>query len=116
MKAFFRKLISREKLTGLAFASSVGNLISFAVGLMITTLFTHQTYERRALKNLFGILPRKKVVTHVLPEWLEWTLGILIGFIVMEFIKHLISERIHLQIWRKITGARGGEDKKDLNT
>jgi hypothetical protein len=43
-------------------------------------LTTYQTVERRALKNLFGILPRQTVIVHRLPEWLEWTLSILLGY------------------------------------
>ena len=54
------------------------------VGLLEMVLTTYETVERRALKNLLGMPPRKKVVVHWLPEWLAWTLAVNLELVVMD--------------------------------
>ena len=61
-------------------------------------LTTYQVVERRALKNLFGILLRHTVVVHRLPEWLEWTLSILLGYLVMELVRYIIQNNRYLRL------------------
>jgi hypothetical protein len=66
------------------------NFVGYVAGSLVMVLTTYETVEHRALNNLFGTLPRKTVVVHWLPEWLEWTLAVFLGFVVMELVRHLI--------------------------
>ena len=38
------------------------------------------------------------VVVHWLPEWLEWTLAVFLGFVVMELVRHLIGSNKFLRL------------------
>ena len=108
MKEFIQHSFSKKKLQQLLVASTFGNFIGFLVGSVVTGLFTYQVYERRALKNIFGILPREKVVVHMLPEWLEWLLATLLGFIVMELVSYFINFKIYKLLWNRLRGQNSG--------
>lgn len=111
MHEFIRNTFSRQKLQHLYAKAAVSNFVGYVAGSTVTMLTTYQTIERRALKNLFGILPRQTVVVHRLPEWLEWTLSILLGYLVMEFVRYIIKSNKHLLLShsaaREITGDDG---------
>ena len=96
MKRFFRNTINRRKLQQLCLNTALGNFVAYAVGSFVMVLTTYHSVERRALKNLFGILPRKEVVVHRLPEWLEWALAVFLGYLVMEFVRYIIESNKHL--------------------
>jgi hypothetical protein len=49
--------------------------------------------ERRAITNLFGVLPRKKIVVHTVPHWLEWLLALIVGYLVMEAVRYWFNNR-----------------------
>ena len=91
LNEFAKETFGKKKLKKLFVSSTVGNFIGFLAGSVVTTLFTYRIYERKGLKNLYGILPREKVVVHMLPGWLEWLLATLLGFIVMEFVSYTIK-------------------------
>jgi hypothetical protein len=79
-------------------------------------LTTYQTVERRALKNLFGILPRQTVVVHRLPEWLEWGLSILLGYLVMELVRYIVSNyKSLLQLERTAPNEVGDDGEQPTN-
>lgn len=90
MREFIRNTFSLRKLRELCVNTTLSNFIGYLAGSLVMVLTTYESVERRALKNLFGILPRKTVVVHRLPEWLEWTLAVLLGYIVMELVRHTI--------------------------
>jgi hypothetical protein len=90
MRKFVRSAFSFRKLKKLCVNTAVGNFVGYAAGSLVTLLTTYQTVERRGFKNLFGILPRHTVVVHRLPQWLEWTLSILLGYLVMELVRYII--------------------------
>ena len=71
MNDFIKATLNPQKFRGLAVNTVLGNFAGYVAGSMVTLLTTYHSIERRALRNLFGILPRKKVVVHLLPEWLE---------------------------------------------
>ena len=104
MNEFIKHSFSREKLKKFFVASTLGNFIGFLAGSIVTTLFTYRVYERKALKNLFGVLPRDTVVVHMLPGWLEWLLATLLGFLVMEMVSYFINFKIYLILWNKLRG------------
>ena len=98
MRAFIRNTLSRQKLHQLCVNTALGNFVGFVAGSLVMVLTTYQAVERRALKNLFGILPRETVVVHRLPEWLEWTLSVVVGYLVMELVRHFINRNKYLRL------------------
>ena len=91
MHEFIRNSLSRQKLQQLYVKAALSNFVGYAAGSLVMVLTTYHSVERRALKNLFGILPRHTEVVHLLPEWLEWTLSILLGYLVMEFVRYILK-------------------------
>lgn len=91
MKDFFSTILTRPKLEKLFVNTALGNFAGYVAGSLVTVISTYHSVERRALKNLFGLLPRKQVVVHLLPEWLEWVLALVVGFLVMEFVRYVIN-------------------------
>ena len=98
MKAFFNSALTRPKLENLFVNTALGNFAGYVAGSMVTVVSTYHSVERRALRNLFGLLPRKQVVVHLLPEWLEWGLALLVGFLVMEFVRYVINREQYEQL------------------
>jgi Na+/proline symporter len=91
MKEFFRSSLTRPKLEKLFVSTALGNFAGYASGSIVTVICTYHSVERRAIRNMFGLLPRKSVVVHLLPEWAEWVLGVVVGFLVMEFVRYVIN-------------------------
>ena len=106
MNEFLKATLTRQKFQGLAISTALGNFAGYVAGSLVTLLSTYHSIERRALKNLFGILPRRKIVVHLLPEWLEWLLALLIGFLVMEFVRYSINQRSYLALLRVLRPGR----------
>jgi hypothetical protein len=98
MKAFFNSTLTRPKLEKLFVNTALGNFAGYVAGSMVTVVSTYHSVERRAIRNLFGLLPRKQVVVHLLPEWLEWVLALLVGFLVMEFVRYVINREQYEQL------------------
>lgn len=96
MYEFIRNTFSRQKLQQLCVNTALSNFVGYVAGSLVMVLTTYHSVERRAFKNLFGILPRKEVVVHRLPEWLEWTLAVILGFLVMELVRHIIQNNKYL--------------------
>jgi hypothetical protein len=109
MNEFLKSTLTRQKFQGLALNTALGNFAGYLAGSLVTLLTTYHSIERRALRNLFGILPRKKIVVHMLPEWLEWALALVVGFLVMEFVRYWFKERKYLGLFRALRGRRGGK-------
>jgi hypothetical protein len=112
MHEFIRNTLNRHKLQQLCVNTALGNFVAYAVGSFVMVLTTYHTVERRALKNLFGILPRKEVVVHRLPEWLEWTLGVFLGYLVMEFVRYIIGKYKYLLLSDGAAPKQSREDSE----
>jgi hypothetical protein len=93
MHEFFRNTLTKDKMRHLFINTALGNFAGYVAGSLLMVLSTYHSVERRALRNLFGVLPRHKVVVHLLPEWLEWVMAVFIGFFVMEFVRYLFNRR-----------------------
>ena len=93
MNGFLRATFNGQKLQGLFINTALGNFAGYVAGSLVTLVFTHPAVERRAMSNLFGVLPRKKIVVHVLPQWLEWLLALMVGFLVMEVVRYWFNHR-----------------------
>ena len=85
-------------MTNVVIQKTLGNLVGFAIGFFVTNSFTHYVTERRSVKNLFGLAGRKKVVVNEIPEWIQYGLSILLGFIVLELINHFFDSKKHILI------------------
>jgi hypothetical protein len=109
MHEFLRDTLSRQKLRQLFVNTALGNFAGYLAGSLVTGVATYHSVERRALKNLFGILPRHSMVVHVLPEWLEWALSVFVGFLVMEFVRYVINRRKYLLL----IGDRNPDEPSD---
>jgi hypothetical protein len=104
MNDFLKATLTPQKFRGLAVNTAFGNFAGYLAGSAVTLFTTYRSIERRALRNLFGILPRKKVVVHLLPEWLEWVLALVIGFLVMEFVRYWVGHRKYEPLLRALRG------------
>ena len=93
MNAFLKATLNRHKFQGLFVNTALGNFAAYVAGSLVTLVSTRHAVERRAITNLFGFLPRKKVVVHVLPHWLEWLLALIVGFLVMEAVRYWFNHR-----------------------
>ena len=72
MNGFLKATLTREKFQGLFVNTALGNFAGYVAGSLVTLASTRHVVERRGLSNLFGVLPRKKLVVHVPPHRLEW--------------------------------------------
>jgi hypothetical protein len=112
MREFVRSAFNFHKLQRLCVNTALGNFVGYVAGSSVTLLTTYHAVEHRALKNLFGILPRHTVVVHRLPQWLEWALSILLGYLVMEIVRYMFTSHRQLPNPDYATRARdlrGGE-------
>ncbi len=100
-RSFWRKF-TRKKIQHFIFNQAIGNFIGFVIALSVTRMFSHYVTERRNIHNLFGLAGRKKIVVNDTPEWLQWTLSAVVGFIVLEFVNHLIQTKQHVLAWNYI--------------
>jgi hypothetical protein len=84
---------------------ALGNLVGYIIGLSVTHSFTHYFRERRGINNLFGLAGRKKVVVNDIPIWMQWTISVVVGFIVLEFINYSIQTKKHVLIWNYLKNS-----------
>lgn len=93
-----KERFSKKKVKEFIVKQAIGNFIGFVVGMWVTVMFTHHVFERRSLKNLFGLAGRKKVVVNDAPEWLQGLLAIIIGFIALELVNYFFQNKKHLKV------------------
>src|ERR1700751_5108940 len=93
MNGFLKATFTRQKFQGLFINTALGNFAGYVAGSLVTVASTRHALEGRATRNLFGLLPRKTVVVHVLPHWLEWLLALIVGFLVMEAGRYFVNYR-----------------------
>ena len=111
MFGFLRATFNREKFQGLFINTALGNFAGYVAGSLVTLVSTRHVVERRAIRNLFGVLPRKKIVVHVVPHWLEWLLALIVGFLVMEAVRYWFNHRKYaalLSVFRPKRGTESG--------
>ena len=109
MNGFLRATFNGQKFQGLFINTALGNFAGYVAGSLVTVLSTHHAVERRAVTNLFGVLPRKKIVVHVLPHWLEWLLALIVGFLVMEAVRYWFNHRKYLTLLSALRPKRRTE-------
>lgn len=94
---------TKKKIKGFLMNQAIGNFIGFVIGLSVARYFSHYEAERRSVKNLFGLAGRKKEIVNDVPEWLQWSLSVLVGYIALELVNHLIETKKHKIIYRYFT-------------
>lgn len=113
MHGFLKATFTLQKFQGLFTNTAVGNFAAYIAGSLVTLASTRQVFEQRGIRNLFGLLPRKKVVVHMLPHWLEWLLALFVGFLVMEAVRYWFNHRKYAAILSglqpKGDGEKGGQ-------
>ena len=109
MSGFLRATLNRQKFQGLFINTALGNFAGYVAGSLVTIVSTHHAVERREVRNLFGVLPRKKIVVHVLPHWLEWLLALVVGFLVMEAVRYWFNHRKYAALVSALRPKRGIE-------
>ena len=107
MSTFLKATFNRHKFQGLFLNTALGNFAGYVAGSLVTLVSTHRVLERRAVRNLFGVLPRKNIVVHILPQWLEWLLALLVGFLVMEAVRYWINHRKYALLLSALWPTRG---------
>jgi hypothetical protein len=103
MNGFLKATFTRQKFQGLFVNTAVGNFAAYVTGSLVTLASTRQVFEQRGIRNLFGLLPRKKIVLHMMPHWLEWLLALIVGFLVMEAVRYCFN---HLRYAQLLTALR----------
>jgi hypothetical protein len=88
MNGFLSATFTRQKFQGLFVNTALGNFAGYLADSLVTLASTHHALERRGISNLFGLRPRRSIVVHTLPQWLEWLLAVVIGFLVMEAVRY----------------------------
>ncbi len=101
----FRQKITFSTIKDFILKQAMGNLVGFIVGMWVVSTFSHTVLEKKSFKNLFGLAGRKRIVVNEIPEWLQDTLAILIGFIVLELINYFFQTKKHLLLWTYIRRA-----------
>lgn len=120
MNGFLKATFNRQKFGGLFINTAVGNFAAYVAGSLVTLVSTHEEVEGRAIGNLFGLLPRRKIVVHALPHWLEWLLALFVGFLVMEAVRYWFSHRRYAAVRRALPvqreAQRAGQDTAQPNS
>ncbi|MDZ4667028.1 MAG: hypothetical protein SGJ00_04005 [bacterium] len=101
MKQFLLSTFTVHKLRRLVIGETIGKFFAFMIGLSSAKLFTYKVIEQKGLKNLFGLLPRKQIVMHRVPHWVELLFAAIIGFIVMEIFYYFFLQINTVWVWRK---------------
>ncbi|NII29447.1 hypothetical protein HB364_30490 [Pseudoflavitalea sp. X16] len=70
----------------------IGNFIGFVIGMASARLVSHY-FTTRSIKNLWGLAARKTVVDKQTFSLMEWSISILIGFIVFELISKWVKKK-----------------------
>ncbi|MCU0430940.1 MAG: hypothetical protein MUF42_13330 [Cytophagaceae bacterium] len=97
--SFVKQTFTKEKILDFVVNELLGKFVGFLVGLWTTSWFSYTVYEKKKLSNLFGLMPRKKVVVNATPEWLQWIICALMGFLVFELIRYFFKNKLYLKIW-----------------
>ena len=112
MNGFLRATFNGQKFQGLFINTALGNFAGYVAGSLVTLVSTRHGVERRAIRNLFGVLPRKKIVVHVVPHWVEWLLALIVGFLVMEVVRYWFNHRKYAALLSALRPKRGTESRR----
>ena len=109
MHEFIRNTLSGQKLRQLCINTAFGNFVGYVAGSLVMVLTTYRSVERRAFKNLFEYAATRSGRASA-AEWLEWTLAVFLGYLVMELVRYIIRSNRHLLI---LDGAARDKSRND---
>jgi hypothetical protein len=112
-KLSFLEQLTLPNIVDFVSKQALGNIIGFAVGLWVSKTFTHAVMERKRLDNLFGLLHRKTTIVNEIPNWLQTTISILVGYISLEIVHYFLQSKQFIALWKMITKKR---EKKAQHT
>lgn len=87
------RMINKKSVLRYLYDQLTGNFAGFLIGMSATSLVSH-FFEKRSIKNLWGLTAKKAVVNKETFSQLEWVISIIIGFIVFEIVTKFLKERI----------------------
>ncbi|HSZ24173.1 MAG TPA: hypothetical protein VK766_00560 [Cytophagaceae bacterium] len=99
MKKIAKEIFTWEKMIDFLLGEILGRFVGFIVGMWSTSMFSKVVYEKKGIKNLFGLAGRKKIVVNTTPEWLQFTISIIVGFIMLELVSYFFKNKYYLSIW-----------------
>ena len=82
-----------QKLALYLYNNFLGNFLGFIVGLASTRVVSH-FFATRSIKNLWGITSKKTLVGKQTYSIIEFSISILIGFIVFEIISKGVKKKM----------------------
>ena len=86
-----------QKLALYLYNNFLGNFLGFIIGLASAKLVAH-FFATKSIKNLWGLTARKNLVDKQTFVILQWTISILIGFIVFEIISKGLKKKFEEQL------------------
>src|SRR5260370_41259988 len=98
MNDFVSATFNRKNIQGLFISTALGKFAAYAAGSLVTLVSTRHAVERRAIRNLFGVLPRKKIVVHVMPHWLQWLLALVWGVLAIS-VGGVLVHHFNIVLW-----------------
>lgn len=100
-----------QKLALYIYNNFLGNFLGFIVGMASTRLVSN-FFATKSIKNLWGLTAKKTIVDKQTFSILEWSISILIGFVVFEVISKGAKKKID-EIWPSLkTRTRSFFEKK----
>ena len=95
-----------QKLALYLYNNFLGNFLGFIIGMASTRLVSH-FFATKSIKNLWGLTTKKTLVDKQTFSILEWTISILIGFIVFEIISKGVKKKMDemMPSWRLMVKA-----------
>ena len=82
-----------QKLALYLYNNFLGNFLGFIIGMASTRLVSH-FFATKSIRNLWGLTTRKTLIDKQTFNILEWTISILIGFIVFEIISKGVKKKV----------------------
>jgi|GEM_PF-1358914 len=82
-----------QKLALYLYNNFLGNFIGFIIAISSTRIVSH-FFATKSFKNLWGLTTKKTLVDKQTFNLIEWTISIMIGFIVFEIISKGFRKKI----------------------
>ena len=86
-----------QKLALYLYNNFLGNFIGFLIGFASTKLVAH-FFATRSIRNLWGLTSKKTLLDKQTFSILEWSISIVIGFIVFEIISKGLKKKMDEQV------------------
>ncbi|MBC7826493.1 MAG: hypothetical protein H7122_02015 [Chitinophagaceae bacterium] len=92
-----------QKLALYLYNNFLGNFLGFIIGMASVKLVSH-FFATKSIKNLWGLTATKTLVSKQTFNILEWTVSILIGFLVFEIISKGIKKKMDemMPSWKRM--------------